>query len=99
MRSPHTATKEKPLLAATREKPSQQQRPSTAKHKNKLKKKKKEPACQCRKRVFKPWVKEIPWRRAWQPTLLFLLGESPAQRSLVGYNPQCHKESDITEAN
>ena len=26
---------------------------------------------------FDPWVGNIPWRRAWQPTLLFLPGESP----------------------
>ena len=25
---------------------------------------------------FDPWVGEIPWRRAWQPTPLFLPGES-----------------------
>jgi len=24
-----------------------------------------------------PWVGEIPWRRAWQPTPVFLPGESP----------------------
>ena len=31
----------------------------------------KEPACQCRRcrrRKFDPWDREIPWRRAWQPT-------------------------------
>ena len=31
----------------------------------------KETACQCRKhkrRKFDPWVRKIPWRRAWQPT-------------------------------
>jgi len=27
--------------------------------------------------VFDPWVGEIPWRRAWQPTPIFLPGESP----------------------
>ena len=27
----------------------------------------KEPACQCRRRTFDPWVGKIPWRRAWQP--------------------------------
>ena len=30
----------------------------------------KEPACQCRRRKrheFNPWVRKIPWRRAWQP--------------------------------
>ena len=26
---------------------------------------------------FDPWVRKIPWRRAWQPTLLFSPGESP----------------------
>ena len=26
---------------------------------------------------FDPWVKKILWRRAWQPTLLFLPGECP----------------------
>ena len=26
---------------------------------------------------FDPWVGNIHWRRAWQPTLLFLPGESP----------------------
>ena len=29
-----------------------------------------------------PWVKKIPWRRAWQPTPVFLPGESHGQRSL-----------------
>ena len=24
-----------------------------------------------------PWVGKIPWRRAWQPTPIFLPGESP----------------------
>ena len=40
----------------------------------------KEPACQCRRckrRGFDPWVGRIPWRRAWQPTPVFLPGESP----------------------
>ena len=50
----------------------------------------KEPACQCRRnkrRGFHLWVRKIPWRRAQQPTPVFLPGESHAQRSLVGYNP------------
>ena len=34
---------------------------------------------------FDPWVGKIPWRRAWQPTPVFLPGESHGQRSLVGY--------------
>ena len=37
---------------------------------------------------FNPWVgKRLPWRRAWQPTPVFLPGESHGQRSLVGYSP------------
>ena len=43
-------------------------------------------------------VGEICWRRAWQPTLVFLPGESHGQRSLAGYSPWDHKESDRTEA-
>ena len=46
---------------------------------------------------FYPWVRKILWRRAWQPTLVVLPGESRGQRSLVGYNPQGPKESDMTE--
>ena len=44
----------------------------------------KEPACQCRcKRCeFHSWVRKIPYRRAWQPTPVFLPGESHGQRSL-----------------
>ena len=40
----------------------------------------KEPAYQCRRHGFHPWVGEIPWRRAWLPTLVFLLGELYGQR-------------------
>ena len=39
----------------------------------------KEITCQCRrhKRLgFNPWVGKILWRRTWQPTLVFLPGES-----------------------
>ena len=45
-----------------------------------------------------PWVRKIPWRRAWQPTPLFLPGKFHAQRNLVAYSPWGHKESDMTEA-
>ena len=38
-----------------------------------------------------------PEMRAWQPTPVFLPGQSHGQRSLVGYSPWCHKESDMTE--
>ena len=47
----------------------------------------KEPACQCgrRKRCrFDPWIGKIPWRRAWQPTSVFMPGESYGQKSLAG---------------
>ena len=33
----------------------------------------------------------IPWRRAWQPTLVFLPGRSRGQRSLMGYRPKVTK--------
>ena len=33
---------------------------------------------------FSSWVGKIPWRRKWQPTLVFLPGKSHGQRSLVG---------------
>ena len=36
---------------------------------------------------FDPWVRKIPWRRAWQPTPVFTPGEFHGQRSLVGYSP------------
>jgi len=36
---------------------------------------------------FDPWIGNIPWGRAWQPTLVFLPGEFPGQRSLAGYSP------------
>ena len=43
-------------------------------------------------------VRKIPWRKAWQPSPVFLPGESRGQRSLAGYSPWGHKESDMTEA-
>ena len=46
----------------------------------------KEPTCQCRRHrcKFNTWVGKIPGRRAWQPTPVFLPGESHGQRSLAG---------------
>jgi len=46
---------------------------------------------------FDPCGGKIPWRRAWQPTLVFLPGESHGQRSLAGHSPCGHKELDMTE--
>src|SRR5574337_2205755 len=37
------------------------------------------------------------WRRKWQPTPVFLPGESHGWRSLVGCSPRGHTESDTTE--
>ena len=59
-----------------------------------------EPACQCwrlKRCRFNPWVRKIPWRRKGQPTPVFLPGESHGQRSLAGYSPRGHEESDTTE--
>ena len=44
-----------------------------------------------------PGSGRFPWRRKWQPTPVFLPGESHGQRSLVGYSPRGRKESDTTE--
>ena len=46
------------------------------------------------------WVRSLGWEdpleRKWQTTPVFLPGESHGQRSLVGYNPWCPKQSDMT---
>ena len=41
-----------------------------------------------------PGSGRFPWRWAWQPTPVFLPGESHGQRSLVGYGAWGRKESD-----
>ena len=61
----------------------------------------KEPACQRRrpKRCeFDSWVEKISWRKKWQPTPVFLSGESQGPKSLAGYSPQDHKKADTTKA-
>ena len=49
--------------------------------------------------MWETWVRSLgwktPWRRAWQPTPVFLPGEFP--RILGGYNPWGHEELDMTE--
>jgi len=40
---------------------------------------------------------EDPLEKGMQPTQVFFPGEFHGQRSLVGYSPWGHKESDITE--
>ena len=47
-------------------------------------------------------VQSLGWedaleRREWQPTPVFLPGEFHGQRSLVGYSPWSHKQSDTSE--
>ena len=56
--------------------------------------------CQGRRRKrpgFDPWVGKIPWRRAWQPTPVFLPGESHGQGNLVGHGRQGHTECGTAE--
>ena len=57
----------------------------------------KESACPCRRCRFNPCVGKIPWSRNGQPAPVFLPGKFHGQRSLVGYSPWGHKESDTTE--
>ena len=49
--------------------------------------------------IWETWVPSLgwedPWRKAWQPTPVFLPGESHGQRSLAGYSPWGLK--DMTE--
>ena len=39
----------------------------------------------------------MPWRREWQPTPVFLPGESHGWRSLAGYSAWSPKELDTAE--
>ena len=60
----------------------------------------KEPVCQCRRwkrHRFDPCVGKISWRRAPQPTPIFLPGKSHGQKGLAGYSPWSHRELDMTE--
>ena len=60
----------------------------------------KESTGQCRRlrRLgFNPWVRNIPWRRKWQPAPVFLPGKLQGQRSLAGYSPWDRRESDVAE--
>jgi len=51
----------------------------------------------CERCGFNRWGGKIPWRRAWQPTPVFLPGESHEQRRLAGCSLWGHKESDVTK--
>ena len=47
--------------------------------------------------MFSVLLSSILLWRAWQPTPVFLPGDSHGERSLVGYGPWGCKELDITE--
>ena len=49
-----------------------------------------------RRHRFVSWVGNIPWRRKWEPIPVFLPGKSHGQRSLEGYSPWGHTESDMS---
>ena len=51
----------------------------------------------CWKLGFNPWTGQIPWRRAWQPTSVFLPRESHGQRRLMGYRSWgCNRHNWLT---
>ena len=52
---------------------------------------------QFRRCTFNPWVRKIPWRRAWQSTPVFLPGKSYGQSSLPSYSPWFLKELEKNE--
>ena len=52
---------------------------------------------QCRRPMFDPWLRKIPWRREWQPTPVLLPGEFHGQRRLAGYSPWGCTELNTTE--
>ena len=41
----------------------------------------------------------MPWRRKWHPSVVLLPGKSHGWRSLAGYSPLGHKDSDTTATN
>ena len=47
--------------------------------------------------VISPYLTDEEWRRKWQPSPVFMPGESHGRRSLVGYSPRGHKDLDTTE--
>ena len=56
----------------------------------------KEPARQCRRCKFNPWVERSPWRRKWQPIPVFLPGKSHGQRNWRATVHGVTKESNKT---
>ena len=66
----------------------------------------KETTCQwkrCKRGRFDPWVGKISWRRAWQPTPVFLCGVSlwigePGRLWLIEFQAIRHDWSDLAHA-
>ena len=52
--------------------------------------------CAMQQTWFDPWVGNIPCRKEWSPSPVFLPGEFHRQRNLVGYSPWGCKELDMT---
>ena len=55
----------------------------------------KEPPCQYRRHEgcrFDPWLRKIPWRRKWQPTLVFLPEKFHGKKRPVSYSPWGRRE-------
>ena len=57
----------------------------------------KESACNVGGLCLIPGLERSPGGWQWQPTPVFLPGEFHGQRSLAGYHPWSHKESDTTK--
>ena len=57
----------------------------------------KNPPPSAREGRFNPWVRKIFWIKRWHSTPVFLPGKSYGQRSLAGYSPCGHKESETAE--
>ena len=55
------------------------------------------PVQETQRHEFHSWVRKIPWRRKWQPTLEFLHGAIPCTEESDGIHPWSGKESDTTE--
>ena len=52
---------------------------------------------ECKRFGLDPLVGKIPWRRKWQLPPVFLPGKLHGQKTLVGYSPWGHKESDTND--
>ena len=51
----------------------------------------KESTCQCSSYELNPWPRNIPQRRKWKPSPLFLPGKSHRERVVEGYSPCSRK--------